>query len=392
MLYYGLSTLYTLLVGKMKFLFGLITFFIFNVSVFAVNEQYTIYIDAGSSGSRLYLFQYDTTKSLPEVKEIFSKQVQPGLSFYADSPQEVGLSLSPLFDDTLQFLSSKAIKPENILVHLLATAGMRLLSEEKQGAIYAHAAHFIKEHYPFQIAELKTISGRAEGLYGWLGINYLLGNFQTHSETAGSIDMGGASTQISFATEEPGNSEDFIPLTINEHHYTVFSKSFLGLGQNEADQIMRRNKDASRCFPENYGFNPESFGYFDMESCASLYSSIIQQQQVEQQLIHLPAQAFIAYSSIYFTYQFFNATGQTDQAFFEARIKSICSKTWSQLQHEYPHESEKYLAMYCAHGIFFDELLYKIYKLQDTQLKVMNQINQQNIDWALGAALYNLTN
>ena len=117
-------------------------------------------------------------------------------------------------------------KPASTDINLLATAGMRLLPEEKQQAIYSSIKSFLKNNYQFPVGEIKTISGKMEALYGWLDINYLLGNFKNHQATIGSIDMGGASTEIAFATEDESRPEDEIKIDINDKHYIVFSKSF----------------------------------------------------------------------------------------------------------------------------------------------------------------------
>ncbi|MEI4878558.1 hypothetical protein, partial [Klebsiella pneumoniae] len=63
---------------------------------------------------------------------------------------------------------------------------------------------------PFDFQGAKIITGQEEGAYGWITINYLLGrftqeqswlNFISDSQkqaTFGALDLGGASTQITF--------------------------------------------------------------------------------------------------------------------------------------------------------------------------------------------------
>ena len=64
---------------------------------------------------------------------------------------------------------------------LLATAGMRLLSPEKQAAILNSACAYARQRTPFLLpdcdAHFQVIDGTTEGLYGWIAINYLLGSF-----------------------------------------------------------------------------------------------------------------------------------------------------------------------------------------------------------------------
>ena len=62
-------------------------------------------------------------------------------------------------------------------LYILATAGMRLLSKPKQDLILSSLRKGIISEFPFLFPEgnLEIISGRQEGIYQWLAINYVLG-------------------------------------------------------------------------------------------------------------------------------------------------------------------------------------------------------------------------
>ncbi|XP_058844937.1 ectonucleoside triphosphate diphosphohydrolase 8-like isoform X1 [Acipenser ruthenus] len=66
--------------------------------------------------------------------------------------------------------------------------------------------------YPFKFQGARILSGVEEGAYGWITINYLLSSFIKYSyegkrlhpkngKILGALDMGGASTQITFTPE-----------------------------------------------------------------------------------------------------------------------------------------------------------------------------------------------
>ena len=61
---------------------------------------------------------------------------------------------------------------------------MRLLEREKQEAVLSNLRRGIKENFSFYFPEghLEIISGKQEGIYQWLSINYVLGKFQVISQ------------------------------------------------------------------------------------------------------------------------------------------------------------------------------------------------------------------
>jgi apyrase len=359
-------------------------------TAFADSQHYSIIVDAGSTGSKLHVYQYAKGEALPKVKDILSESVKPGLSSFANNPEAAGESLKNLLDDAVTVLKNAHVDPQTVSVNVLATAGMRLLPSDTQQAIYKSVKYYISSNYTFAIDHVETISGQMEGVYGWVDVNYLAKNFEANTKTLGTIDMGGASTQIAFETPNASKPEDKITVKIGQKTYTLFSKSFLGLGQDQALAVMNKNPAANTCYPVNYVSGSVS-GDYHFTTCGSIYTDVIQQHHVTEEIVSVTGQQFIAYSGAYYNYHFLGADKTPDRAIVEQRIQSICTKSWEQLQQEYPQESPKYLANYCAHATYLDNLFYGAYQLQDSQLKVTTTIHEQDIDWALGALLVRLS-
>ncbi len=364
---------------------------------FAQNSNYSIYIDAGSSGSRLHIFhQTKTNTSMPVIEEVFSESTKPGLSSYADHPEQAGASLTKLLSDAEVFLNSQnELNKNTTTVNVLATAGMRLLPAEKQAAIYANVAQAIQKYASFSAGAIETIPGKMEGVYGWLDVNYLLGNFQSSQPTVGSLDMGGASTQITYAvdttTHKNTPSDDTTDIFINNKHYTVFSKSFLGLGEDQARNTMNQDATAANCYPAGYHYTTDKIGQFNLSTCEKLYADVISAKHVSQQIKPIAnTKHFVAYSGFYYTFHFLNTDLTPNKNALEMHIQSTCNQTWEQLKQANPNVPEKYLATYCADAVFQDHLLNDTYKINDANLAVLNKINHQPIDWTLGAALYGM--
>jgi apyrase len=360
---------------------------IFLSSVNAVNAaHYSIVVDAGSSGSRLHLFQYEIQNNYPMVTEKFYEETKPGISSFADSPDKAPLSLKKMFDDAQAKLKEWNIDPKQVPISVLGTAGMRLVSEDKQKAIYSSIRTYLQNNNNFFVNHIETISGKLEGVYDWLDVNYQENTFLSGEPTLGTIDMGGASTQIAFATMDTSKPEDETSINLNNKHYTVFSKSFLGLGMDQARYSMNKNDLAGACYPAGYSSTIPSFsGKYNFVNCAAAYQKIISQYDIANKILPFDQMQFALFSGAYYTYHFFGVENNSQGA-LEARINTICSLSWDELQSA--HAGDKYLSTYCANGIFLDQLFYNTYHLQGSQMWVTNKSHQgKEIDWTLGAML-----
>ncbi|CAB57847.1 nucleoside diphosphatase Ynd1 [Schizosaccharomyces pombe] len=224
-------------------------------------RKYGIFIDAGSSGSRLliYSWDYDTDSSLSDkVKKLplietgigdggkWSLKVQPGISSFANNPKHVGKKhLKELLDFAAHAIPKDVHKETPVF--LSATAGMRLLGVDAQNKILSHACRYIKKNYDFDIPNcsnsIRVIDGKAEGMYGWLATNYLLKTLEEKdTSTVGFLDMGGASVQIAFELP-PSQLKNYKDSISTVHiglqngqqlEYPLFVTTWLGFGANEA--------------------------------------------------------------------------------------------------------------------------------------------------------------
>ena len=368
-----------------------------NTVVYASNPHYAIVIDAGSSGSRLHLFQYEEGKQLPIITELLSEKTAPGLSSHEDHPEQAGITLAKSLEKAKAELLSKQIDPQTVPLYLYGTAGMRILAEnspEKAAAVYSQTAAYITKNFPFKVEEIGTLPEKLEGIYGWLDVNYLAHHFDgNHDETVGTLDMGGASTEITYATQDKSRPDDEVTIKIGGNEYTVFSKSFLHLGQDQAlKEINKQSQASDICYPINFSRENNHFGNYNFDLCSSLFSDlIVKAQHVSQQILPFTNQKFIAYSGFYYTeHFFFDTESAPSRERFETQVRSMCRMPWEQLKNAYPKIDINYLSIYCANASYFMELLYVGYGFGDGQLSFQNKIEQKDIDWTLGALLYRM--
>ncbi|OBZ87241.1 Golgi apyrase [Choanephora cucurbitarum] len=243
------------------------------------NRRYGVIIDAGSSGSRVYVYSWkdhEFAKTLYSADELKGKipivergdqdglkwtsREEPGISTYGSTPTKVGEHLDMLLNFAQEVVPQE--HHSSTPIFLMATAGMRLLPKEQQDALLSSTCNYMREHTSFFVSDCQThvriIPGELEGVYGWVAVNYLMGGFDNSikayhgKETAtdkierhhtfGFLDMGGASAQIAFEPEHHQRQEHMDDLTRIKLHtldgrtvdYDVFVTTFLGYGSNEA--------------------------------------------------------------------------------------------------------------------------------------------------------------
>ena len=140
----------------------------------------------------------------------------------------------------------------SVPLFIFATAGMRVLSESNQKAIYdAIYDGYRHSNLRFYLSRdnLQTIDGELEAVYGWLTVNVLKSRITpslkyTTEPTIGSLDLGGESTQIAYQyrSQREGESVDI--------QQDLFSKSFLSFGAKEAqfrfENYILSNREAFR--------------------------------------------------------------------------------------------------------------------------------------------------
>jgi len=120
---------------------------------------------------------------------------------------------------------------------LKATAGMRLLPQEDQDAILAVIRELFQKS-PFRFdadSWASVISGQDEGVFGWLTVNHLTDKLEAGVpfNTFGALDLGGASTQITFVPASTP-AQDGYELSLSKMSYELFSKSYLSYGSDQA--------------------------------------------------------------------------------------------------------------------------------------------------------------
>eukprot|EP00795_Rhopilema_esculentum_P011964 gene11964-2540_t len=243
--------------------------------------HYGIVIDCGSSGSRVFIYYWPPHSGNPhELLKLHQMmdhdnhpvrmKIKPGISSLANRPWNATDYLRPLLDYAASHVPKTRHRETPLFI--LATAGMRLLTKVNQNAILEDLRVNIPKRYSFHLSpsQVEVISGKQEGIYLWIAINYILGRFDhsrdLHStpastvapihrkRTVGCIEMGGASMQIAYEVAQNVSLPQDLSVDINLgcdshntiHRYKIYVTTFLGVGTVVARQkyleiLLKRN-------------------------------------------------------------------------------------------------------------------------------------------------------
>uniref|UniRef100_A0A8C2WZL4 Ectonucleoside triphosphate diphosphohydrolase 3 n=1 Tax=Cyclopterus lumpus TaxID=8103 RepID=A0A8C2WZL4_CYCLU len=410
--------------------------------------EYGIVIDSGSSRSNVYLYEWPGEKQNETgvVTEIMNCRVSgAGISEMKVDPQKDEASWNG-FRECMRNVT-KAIpveKHKTTILFLGATAGMRLLhekDEEKSDEILGSLREYLKT-LPFNFQNASILSGQEEGLYGWVTVNYLMGNLLTKNlwnlyanpegeKTIGSMDLGGASTQIAFAVQEDLRGPDYLHVKLYGYPYNVYTHSFLCYGKNEAgkrilDKIVKESSDPSYiinpCYPEGYNvtmmaseiydtectkkpkdYNPDRelfmVGTSNSDKCGSLVKSIFDfktcsSPQCSFDGVEQPPVVgeFMAYAGFFYTARALGNEGATDLITFNNSVRKFCQSHWTVLRasEERKMISDHYLKTYCYSGHYVFAMLADGYKFDKETWKNINfqrEVKKTSIVWSLGYML-----
>lgn len=193
----------------------------------AQTVRYDIVMDAGSTGTRMYLFtsNFSGGQDGEEKLSISTKKIgkkKPGLSAYATNPDGAAPPLLELFKK-VQGEIPKALWADTT-VSILGTAGMRSLEPAQVRPIYDAVRKGLvsSPHYIFDRADklqLRSLSGTEEGTFSLLCVNFLTGRLDHRLQLTekgkaekllGILDLGGSSTQIAVP---PAQEQDDLTTT-----------------------------------------------------------------------------------------------------------------------------------------------------------------------------------
>lgn len=143
------------------------------------NEKYAVVIDAGSTGTRAFVYKIEIGSAGGRVVHGYScGKERLGLSSFANNPSDSTHMLMTLLERAADIVPSHLQAQTRLYVK--GTAGMRLLSEEIQETIWDTLVYSLQNRNDVQFKisrkHFGTISGHQEAFYAVLASNYIFGS------------------------------------------------------------------------------------------------------------------------------------------------------------------------------------------------------------------------
>jgi Golgi nucleoside diphosphatase len=366
---------------------------------------YGILVEAGSAGTRAHIYTWAKGKGVPDVQPApnsSSGWVHKLKLRVADAAKDPSL-ISAIFKPIIEF-ASRRIPPTSLpqtRIFVYATAGMRLLSEVDQARVLAGVFAFLSENSPFRVGQknIRVIDGIEEGIFGWLSVNHLLGNFVKSRPTVGALDMGGASFQI--ALQVGPQDAALHRVTIGTQTIPLYAYSYLGYGANEALKQITRSlfailpagKLKHPCYPRQFNDTDdgrEIEGTGDFGKCAHLAHQILI-DAIGFEAVQVPNLAatneFVGMASFYYTNNFLKLPENSTLAELKRAGTKFCATDWQTTLKDGGDPS--YVRTYCWYAAYQWVLLTEGYHFEDgrTVLRKLDEIGGVDLSWTIGAML-----
>ncbi|XP_071441878.1 ectonucleoside triphosphate diphosphohydrolase 5-like isoform X2 [Hetaerina americana] len=200
-------------------------------------HTHAVVIDAGSTGSRVLAFTFHQSYdgNLKLDRELFV-EIKPGLSSFAENPRKGAEKLEELIEKAKEEIPRKSWAGTPLTIK--ATAGLRLLPPAKAEALLNEVRELCMTS-PFHCTNtsVSIMDGVDEGLFSWFTVNFLLDRLGGHADkTVAALDLGGGSTQITFALPDKKEILKKVPskyvhqVSAFHTNLSVYTHSLLGLG------------------------------------------------------------------------------------------------------------------------------------------------------------------
>ncbi|MGH0176300.1 UNVERIFIED_CONTAM: hypothetical protein FKN15_072517 [Acipenser sinensis] len=224
-------------------------------------------------------------------------------------------------------------------------------------------------------------------------------NQTLRAETTGSLDLGGASTQIAFSPEQDSKPNSTIAVVMYGYEYQVYTHSFQCYGRDEAEKrllaaLVQKSSGKSYaenpCYPQYYNTTVNAKYIFGSQCTAAQRPA---DYNPNQQLTILgTGDPALCRKEVLSMFNFTACPGEPECSFDGVYQPDITGKFVLQEMHS--SVKKIYLKSYCFSANYIYSLLVNGYKFNAQswmQISFQREVDNSSISWSLGYML-NLTN
>ncbi|KAJ8599409.1 hypothetical protein CTAYLR_009703 [Chrysophaeum taylorii] len=230
-------------------------------------KMWTVIVDAGSTGSRLYVYHVGSASVYSggvSVKR--GQKVRPGLA--ALRAADAVAQMASLFEDGAKLVPENERAATRAIVR--CTGGVRDLRDIERTDLLDAIFDGLR-HIPFRLdrRDIGVVSGDDEAFYAFAAANFLEKRvdhkLNVVGPTLGALDLGGSSTQITYAMGACDN---------DNLRASLFAKSYAGFGAHAVrDRVLAslRSAGASTDPCSHAGFRGDDGfdGLGDLDACVA---------------------------------------------------------------------------------------------------------------------------
>lgn len=410
-------------------------------------KAFAVAVDAGSTHTDFSIYTWKPVPSdtapvvlVPEFsQQKFACEIKRGIATYS-SGEAAAAALTSCLQASVAEIPPAQLSWTPIFVE--ATAGMRLLhlSDPSLAQDIVESVSQTVDGFGFDTMEsdVSILPGSLEGAYGWVTASQLsgdlLGALKGSTATFGALDLGGASTQITFPPPPgaPVRAGDLFTATLYGQPVSLYTHSYLCLGmamltlQYQAWLIAHGNESvlASPCHPSGYSIalapadiddiiaSPCATPYrlapvnasitltgtSNVTACDAIVSTILAPYRVGESQPTAVSQ-FLAFGNGYmFLFDFLcgasgllrcTLAGQTwrvDLSGLDKAVDGICNMSVDALAKLNPGGLNNNSGV-CLNGKHVQQLYAAYGFTSATQLQVLQPSSDESIGWAMGYVL-----
>lgn len=357
-------------------------------------KNYYLYVDAGSSGTRVGIYAFGESEDSPffvDEEAIFTTKNGKGLQHFLHNLEGLPQYFAPLLQRVESFFQKKGIN--KVPIYVYATGGMRMLPKADQDKIYTSLRKYLHQVPFLHTKEVRTLEGHEEGLFAWLTVNFLkdrLFSAERFSKTIGVIDIGGATLQVAYEIPPQKIQKDSVKIQIGDNEYKLFIRSHKELGQNI---VLKRTESIQKaCVGDDDR----------MKRCFEKVHDVLEKACKKQECalndeLQLTSTQFIAIGGIAHT-----AREVAHHSFSPEHIlnfgKKFCALTRQQVRAKSRGHVDDLDAL-CFRFAYYNFIFYRDYNaektpslagLQKTKILVPDEIKgYKSLSWMIGALIYN---